>query len=327
MQWADGVRPRHSGAVTSSDAAIARVVATATARIGGHPALAPILEGLPGLLSELVDRWSLTIGEVFGEGLGGPVLAVETAGHPAVLKVDRPGPGFTAQVATMQAAAGRGYAAVLAADVPRGAVLLERLGPSLASAHLPPDEQVRHLTTALRQAWEVRIDQVPDLPHRGDKATELAGIVGRFRHEEDEERWGRALERADELARHLAATRDTSRDVLCHGDPHSGNALQSAGVPRYKLVDPDGFRCEPEYDVGVVLRDFSRELSATGSRRQASDLHSRLGRLAAEATGTDVERVLQWAFVERVTTGLYLRWFDDLDTAQSYLDTAELLCD
>jgi hypothetical protein len=29
----------------------------------------------------------------------------------------------------------------------------------------------------------------------------------------------------------------------------------------------------------------------------------------------------------RVTTGLYLRWFDDLDTAQSFLDAAMLLRD
>ena len=327
MQWADGLRDRHSGAVTSSDPAIARVVATATARIGDHPALAPILDGLPALLSDLVDRWSLTIGEVFGEGLGGPVLDVQANGRPAVLKIDRAGPAFAAQVTTMQAADGRGYAVVLAADIPRGAVLLERLGPSLASAHLSPDEQVRHLTAALRQAWAVPIDQVPDLPHGGDKATELVGIVRRFRTEEDEQRWGRALDRADELARHLAATRDTSRDVLCHGDPHSGNALLSPGIPRYKLVDPDGIRCEPEYDVGVTLRDFSRELLAMGSPRRAQDLNTRLSRLAAEATDTQVERVAQWAFVERVTTGLYLRWFDDLDTARSFLDTAELLLD
>ena len=101
----------------------------------------------------------------------------------------------------------------------------------------------------------------------------------------------------------------------------------SKGIPRYKLVDPDGFRCEPEYDVGVVLRDFCRELLATGGKRRAQDLNTRLCRQAAEATGTDVERVAQWAFVERVTTGLYLRWFDDPDTAQSFLDTAELLLD
>lgn len=311
--------------MTSSDAAIERVVATAADRIGDHPALAPILVGLPTLLADLVDRWALTLGEVFDEGLGGPVLAVESNGRAAVLKIGRTGPAFAAQVRTMQAAGGRGYAVVLAADVPRGAVLLERLGPSLASARLAPDEQVRHLTTALRQAWEVEPGGVPDLPHGGDKATELVGIVEQFRRTEDDERWGGALDRAVELGQHLASTRDLRRDVLCHGDPHSGNALLSQGIPRYKLVDPDGFLCEPEYDVGVVLRDFSRELLGVGGPRRARALHARLTRQAAEATGTDAERVRQWAFVERVTTGLYLRWFEDTDTAQSFLDAAELL--
>ena len=103
--------------------------------------------------------------------------------------------------------------------------------------------------------------------------------------------------------------------------------MLSQGIPRYKLVDPDGFLCEPEYDVGVVLRDFSRELLRLGGPRRARELHARLTRQAAESTGTDVERVRQWAFVERVTTGLYLRWFDDPDTSQSFLDAAELLLD
>ena len=41
---------------------------------------------------------------------------------------------------------------------------------------------------------------------------------------------------------------------------------------------------------------------------------------AADVTGTDPERVRQWAFVERVATGLYLRWFHDDETAESFLD-------
>lgn len=323
MGWiaADG----HSWCVTSSDAAIARVVATARARIADHPALAPVLDGLPRLLADLVDEWSLSIGEVYDEGLGAPVVAVVADGVPAVLKIGEPGAAFAAQVATLEAAGGRGYAAVLASDAARGAVLLERLGPSLAAAGLAPDEQVRHLTTALRQAWEVPVDLAPPVATGRDKAACLAAIVERFRTPEDTRRWGPALDRAHELATALSASRDPDRDVLCHGDPHSGNALQAKGIPRYKLVDPDGFRCEPEYDVGVVLRDFSREVLELGDSAGAGRFIDQLCRDAARATDTDAERVRQWAYVERVTTGLYLRWFDDLDTAQSFLDAAMLL--
>lgn len=304
---------------------IARVVATARAAVGDHPALAPVLDGLSDLLHDLVQRWSLTLGEVYGEGLGVPVVAVDADGTPAVLKVDRAGPSFAAQVATLEAAQGRGYAAVLASDVARGAVLLERLGPSLAASRLAPSAQVDHLVAAVRLAWELPVDLAPAVAPGDDKAAQLAGIVRRFRRGDDVDRWGPALDRAHELARHLSATRDPARDVLCHGDPHPGNALQANGIPRYKLVDPDGFRCEPEYDVGVTVRDFSREVLAGRDHSTARAWHDALCDRAADLTGTDGERVRQWAFVERVTTGLYLRWFRDDEAAESFLDAATVL--
>jgi streptomycin 6-kinase len=313
--------------MTSSDAQIARVVATARARVGDHPALAPVLNGLPELLAELVERWSLTLGDVYEEGLGVPVVAVEANGTPAVLKIDQASPRFAAQVATLEAGQGRGYAAVLAADASRGAVLLERLGPSLASSRLAPAAQVDHLAASLRLVWEVPVALAPAVARGEDKATVLAGIVRRFRQTDDDGRWGAALDQAHELARHLSATRDPERDVLCHGDPHPGNALQGNGIPRYKLVDPDGFRCEPEYDVAVTVRDFSREVLASRDQAAARDWHDALCVHAAELTGVGWERVRQWAFVERVTTGLYLRWFNDDETAESFLDAAVLLRD
>jgi streptomycin 6-kinase len=303
---------------------VMRVVTVARTRLRGHPDAAPVLDGLADLLTDLVARWSLTLGEVYSEGIGGPVVAVEADGRPAVLKVDLAGSAFTSQVATLRAAAGRGYAAWLADDVARGAVLLERLGPSLASAGLQPHEQLDQLAATLHLAWEVPLDTVPEARPLQDKATQLVGIIGRHRRAEDEPRWGRHLEMALELAQHLAATRDLGRDVLCHGDPHQGNALLAQGGS-YKLVDPDGLRCEPEYDAGVALRDFSREVLEIGDPSSARAWHGRLCRRLAEQTGTDPERVAQWAFVERVTTGLYLRWFDDVETAESFLDAATLL--
>ena len=47
-------------------------------------------------------------------------------------------------------------------------------------------------------------------------------------------------------------------------------------------------------------------------------------RLAALAE-VDPERVWRWAFVERVTTGLYLRWHGYPDEAATFLDTARMV--
>jgi streptomycin 6-kinase len=75
----------------------------------------------------------------------------------------------------------------------------------------------------------------------------------------------------------------------------------------------------------VTLRDFSREILASRDHAAARDRHDALCAHAADLTGTDPERVRQWAFVERVTTGLYLRWFHDEEGAESFLDAATVL--
>lgn len=318
-------------------AAVDRVVRRTQHALRHHPDPGPALDRLGERLLDLAERWELDLGEAYDEGLGGLVLSVRAGSRPAVLKVDAATPAFRAQVATLVAAQGRGYAAVLASDVALGAVLLERLGPSLASAGLPPLQQVAHLLGPVRRTWELATGLVPPGPPAhlpgGGKAEQLAGILrtlpARVLSAGQRRRWAPALDEASRLADRLAATRDPAREVLCHGDPHPGNALLAssapAGSPAYKLVDPDGLVTEPEYDLGVVLRDFSRELLAAPSRQAALDLHGTWCRQAASATGTDAGRVRQWAFVERVTTGLYLQWFHDDDTAASFLDSALLL--
>ncbi|WP_460934922.1 aminoglycoside phosphotransferase family protein [Phycicoccus ginsengisoli] len=317
---------------------ITRVVAAAERGLRHHPDPGPALDRLAERLTEVVGRWDLVLEEVYGEGLGVPVVAVTTGGRPAVLKLEGTGDAFRSQVATLLAAEGRGYAAVLASDVDLGAVLLERLGPSLASAGLPPREQVAHLMGPVQRTWQLTLGAVPagapsHLPG-GSKAEQLAHVLrtlpARVLSPEQREGWAPALAEAARLADHLAATRDPPGEVLCHGDPHPGNALlvpdAPAGAPAYRLVDPDGLVTEREYDLGVVLRDVSRELLASDGPGAARELHDALCRQAAAATGTDGERVRQWAFVERVTTGLYLQWFRDEDTAESFLDSAMLLC-
>ncbi|MFC8501679.1 phosphotransferase [Pedococcus sp. NPDC057267] len=181
-----------------------------------------------------------------------------------------------------------------------------------------------------RTAWELPVG--PGLVATA-KADQLAGILRtlpeRVLSPAERERWAPALAEAGRLAAHLSSTRDRAREVLCHGDPHPGNALlvpgTSGATAAYRLVDPDGIVTEREYDVGVALRDFSRELLAAPTAADARALHAGLCRQAAAATGTDPERVGQWSLVERVTTGLYLRWFHDDETAATFLDSALLL--
>ena len=88
-----------------------------------------------------------------------------------------------------------------------------------------------------------------------------------------------------------AAEHEIAALRLADGDVHQWNALQAG--EGFKLVDPDGLLAEPEYDLGIIMREDPLE----------GDLHERSRWLAAQ-TGLDQVAIWEWGAVERVSTGL-----------------------
>ena len=139
-------------------------------------------------------------------------------------------------------------------DPGRGALLLERLGPSLYDLGLPVEERHEILCATARQVW--RPAGGLGLPTGAGKARWLAAWIERAW-----ESIGRPCsEAAVEYALTCAARRDRAYDperaVLVHGDVHQWNALRSG--QGFKLVDPDGLMAEPEYDLGIIMREDPR---------------------------------------------------------------------
>ena len=64
----------------------------------------------------------------------------------------------------------------------------------------------------------------------------------------------------------------------------------------FKLVDSDGLLAEPEYDLGIIMREDPLDLLN-------GDPHERARWLAAR-TGLDAAAIWEWGVVERVSTGL-----------------------
>ena len=124
-----------------------------------------------------------------------------------------------------------------------------------------------------------------------------------------------------------AAAFDPDRCVVVHGDAAAANALQVL-VPRegaetgFVFVDPDGFIGDPAYDLGVALRDWCPQLLASDD---PLSLARRYCRLLADGSGVDEQAIWEWGFLERVTTGLYVRSLGEGELGPSHLDTAELL--
>ena len=283
---------------------------------------------LPEVLTGLERDWSIDIGRGLPGGSASFVARVRRAdGSAAVVKVAVTDEGWAEQVATLERAAGRGYVRLLRSDLGRRAVLLEELGPSLASRSRPVPDQLRCLADTLALAWQ---DPGESRPAAGlDKASGLAELIREAWRRLDRPCSNRVVDQALAYAERRAAEAD--RDlVVVHGDPHPGNLLavldpRPGADTGYVFVDPDGFVADRAYDLGVVLRDWSGTLLGPDARSVAHGYC----RVLADHTGVDAQRIWEWGFLERVSTGLYV-----LDVvrapdrvARPYLESAERLVD
>lgn len=262
------------------------------ARIAGAE---PWIDGIDDLVAALCREWRLTPGPVLTGGTEALVLAVVTAeGDDAVLKllVPRAGDAARHEITVLRLADGDGCARLLAGDEDRGALLLERLGPQLAELDLPIEERLPILCAAAARLW--RPAAGVDLPSGAAKGRWLVDHIRRLHGALPGACSQRAVEHALGCAERRIAAHDPARAVLVHGDVHEWNALRAGDG--FKLVDPDGLLAEPEYDLGILLREDPGELLAGDPRERAASL--------ADLTGLDPRAAWEWGVVERVSTGL-----------------------
>jgi len=293
------------------------------------PAGSRWLEELPGILASLAADWSIDYGRPLDSGNAAYVIEAATAdGRPVIAKLALP-PGvdgfapFEQELETLQLAGGDPYAELIRHDVSRRSLLLERLGTPLASLGWPPARQLTTVASTLARGW--RPVPAARLPTGAAKAEWLAGFVAR--------QWadlGRpcsqvAAEKAVSYAAERAAAFDPERAVLIHGDAHARNLLlkpdPAGGSTSFRLIDPEGLLSEPAHDLGVALRDRNEELLAGDTVTTAIQRCQQ----AALLTGVNGEAIWQWAFIERVSTGLFLFRLGHRREARLYLAAADRL--
>lgn len=253
------------------------------------------LATLPDLIRHVERSWNISVGRAYPDPTEAYVAeAVLGDGTPAVLKLLIPREGRAArnEITLLELAAGHGCAALLRHDEPLGALLLERLGRSLRDLALPIGSRHEILCATAGQIWR----PAPDcgLPSGAEKARWLTErIVARWR-ELDEPCSEQAVDHAVTCSTRREAAHRDELAVLVHGDVHEWNVLQAANG--FKLVDPDGLLAEPEYDLGIIMREDPVELLA-------GDPHER-ARWLSHRTGRDATAIWEWGVVERVSTGL-----------------------
>lgn len=271
------------------------------------------LAALPGLIESLEADWAITVGRSFDGGTEAFVAeAVCSDGTPAVLKILVPRSGDAArhEITVLELASGESCAALLRSDVERGALLAERLGRPMSELGLPLRRRHELLCGAASRLWRPAPDA--GLPSGADKGRWLSEFIV-----EAWERTGRpcsndVVRHALHCAKRRIAAHDDDEAVLVHGDVHQWNALEAGAG--FKLIDPDGLLAEPEYDLGILMREDPLE----------GDLNERARWLAAR-TGLDADAIWEWGVVERVATGLLCVEIDLHPEGDDMLAAAERL--
>lgn len=253
------------------------------------------LDALPSVAAELATEWGLTLGRSFAEATEAVVVAVtDRDGTAAVLKLALPTSedAVRHEATVLRLAQGTGCVRLLRDDAARGALLLERLGRSLHDSGLTLERRHDILCATAALVW--RPAPGCGLPTGADKGRWLAGHIEAAWDATGRPCSERSVEHALACAARRIAAHDDERAVLVHGDVHAWNALEAPDG--YKLVDADGLLAEPEYDLGIVMREDPVALLR-------DDPYDRARRLAAR-TGTDPAAVWEWGVAERVSTGL-----------------------
>ncbi|WP_201378931.1 aminoglycoside phosphotransferase family protein [Ktedonobacter sp. SOSP1-52] len=288
------------------------------------------LRELPQLIVDLERHWELRIGRPLSGGSSAYVARAKTAdGNDAVVKLGMPNGDFAEEIDTLVRARGQGYVRILQFDYDRRAILLEQLGPSMVDLKLPPERTIILLCTMLKQAWLMPLAAGQTIAAPDYKAQTLAQLITDLWEKLERPCFEGLISQALKFARRRMAAFDPGRCVVAHGDPHPANALQ-VSTPRvgaesgFVFVDPNGFLCEPEYDLGVVLRDWCSELLAAPD---TVVLARKYCRLLADESGFDEASIWEWGFIERVSTGLYISAYGSRELGQPFFETAQRLLD
>ena len=264
----------------------------------GTPERCTWLELLPHSISELQDRWSLSLGPPFDGSEGSCAWvapAVRRDGTRAVLKLCMPHMEAAHELEALRFWDGDGTVRLLLSDAGLNAMLLEQCEPGTALRDLPELEQDVVVARLLRRLW-----RRPAAPH---PFRPLSAMTAHWADETRAaaSRWpadGGLIQEGLGLLEELA--RSSSDEVLLTTDLHAGNVLRAQREP-WLAIDPKPF-------VGDRAYDATQHLSNCKSRMLTAPVATIQG--FAGLLGVDDERVRLWMFA-RAAAEPRETWDDD----------------
>jgi streptomycin 6-kinase len=243
------------------------------------------LRRLPGLLTELLEEWSLSVDGGVRWGVAAVAVPVHSPVGPAVLKVTWPHSEALTEHLGLRQWNGRGAVRLLRADPHRFALLLERLDPATDLRSVPVDAACGIIGDLLGQLRSPALPQVPTLSayaaRQLSKPRPPVDVLPR-----------RFVEQARRLAADLTADPDVDAYLL-HTDLHYENVLRGTRQS-WLAIDPKPTAGDRAFEVAPALWNRTDELG-TGSSVRAN-LRRRL-EIVCEHAGIEQDRARAWTIV------------------------------
>ena len=262
------------------------------------------LANLPTVVSGLARAWNLQVSAPFAGANVSYVAPAMRGTEQVVLKVQWPDDESAHEADALRVWNGAGAVRLLAHDMERHALLIERCLPGtyLAAAGV---DALAVLIDLLPRLWKA---VGPPFKSLTEEASEWAATL-----HADWDAAGRPCERTlvDAAAEFLdQLARSQGEQVLVHQDLHGENVLAAEREP-WLVIDPKPLTGEREFSLAPIIRSF--ELGH--SKR---DVIYRLDRLSSELA-LDRDRVRRWTIAQTIA------WSFGSDYAAHHYETARWL--
>ena len=240
------------------------------------------LDQLPNAITDLKQRWSLTLSPPFEEEASCSWVApcFRQDGTPAVLKLGLPHMEAENEIDGLLFWDGNPTVFVLEADLELNAILLERCEPGVTLREQPENEQDQVIARLLKRLWRALPEVHPFRP--------LSEMIAAWVKESAEQ--ADCLPDAGLAKEGLrifeVLLNDAPSDVLLATDLHAGNVLRAQREP-WLVIDPKPFYGDSTYDATQHLLNCKERLHSKPS--------TTIGRFA-DLLGVDPERVRLWTF-------------------------------
>jgi streptomycin 6-kinase len=272
------------------------------------------LAGLPELLDEFRERWSLDLDPPFENLSYNLVIPARTSsGTPVVLKLGVPCPEFTTEAAALELFGGESAVRLLDHDAIRGALLLEQVLPGVPIHQLKDDDEATKITARLmRRLW-----RVAPTAHAFPALTTWFRSLPRLRERfaDGSSMISTILARAEAAFADLQSS--STESLIVHGDLHHENILFSA-ERGWLAIDPKGIHGDPGYEVGSFMLN---QLPLSEPDSVIREIMTRRLTIFSDELQIEQRRLARWAFCHAVLSAAWsfeesAPWEDTIRLAQ-----------